>query len=99
MERGLAMDAALAMAVLTEGIDDLRRCDFRHGWWKFELRLIASPGIVPRRQFAEPRWFGDADELAGRTLLLHSEQGERRNAIQMVRYVPRVVDMGGRVLW
>jgi hypothetical protein len=97
LERGLAMDAGLAMAVLTEGVNDLRQGDFRRGWWKFEARLIASPGIIPRREFAEPRWFGDPAELAGRTLLLHSEQGHG-DAIQMVRYVSRVAAMGGTVL-
>lgn len=97
MEHGLAMHAELALAVLTEGVGDLRRGDFRRGWWKFEARMIASPGIMPRREFRQPRWFGDPAELAGRTLLLHSEQGHG-DAIQMVRYVPRVAAMGGAVL-
>ncbi|HVC62987.1 MAG TPA: glycosyltransferase [Acetobacteraceae bacterium] len=97
IDRGLAMDAALAMAVMTEGIDQLRAGDFRRGWWKFEARLIASPGLVPRRAFAEQRWFGDAAELAGRTLLLHSEQGHG-DAIQFVRYVKMVAALGATVL-
>jgi hypothetical protein len=97
MERGLAMDAELATAVMTEGIDQLRDGDFRRGWWKFEARLVASPGLVPRREFAEPRWFGDAAEIAGRTLLLHSEQGHG-DAIQFVRYVKMVKALGAIVL-
>ncbi|HUB13684.1 MAG TPA: tetratricopeptide repeat protein [Acetobacteraceae bacterium] len=97
LERGLEMDPDLALAVLTEGIDQLRAGDFRRGWWKFEARLIASPGILPRRVFARPRWFGDPAEVAGRTLLLHSEQGHG-DAIQFVRYVPMVAAMGARVL-
>jgi hypothetical protein len=97
MERGLAMDAQLATAVMTEGIDQLRNGDFRRGWWKFEARLVASPGLVPRRVFTEPRWFGDAAEIAGRTLLLHSEQGHG-DAIQFVRYVKVVKALGATVL-
>lgn len=97
LERGLAMDADLALAVLTEGVDQLRTGDFRRGWWKFEARLIASPGILPRRVFSQPRWFGDPAEVAGSTLLLHSEQGHG-DAIQFVRYVPMVAAMGATVL-
>lgn len=97
LERGLEMNAALALAVLTEGIDQLRAGDFARGWPKFEARLIASPGILPRRVFTQPRWFGDPAELEGRTLLLHSEQGHG-DAIQFVRYVPMVARLGCTVL-
>jgi hypothetical protein len=97
MEQGLEMDPELAMAVMTEGLDQLRAGDFRVGWWKFEARLVASPGLLPRRRFAEPRWFGRPEEVAGRTILLHSEQGHG-DAIQFLRYVPMVAALGATVL-
>ena len=97
MDRGLEMDDALAHAVMTESFHDLRAGDFRSGWPKFEARLIASPGIRPRRVFPQPRWNSGGDDIAGRTILLHSEQGHG-DAIQFVRYAPIVAALGARVL-
>ena len=97
MDRGLEMNADIALAVMNEGIEALRIGEFRTGWWRYEARLVASPGIVPRRRFREPRWSGRPEELAGRTILLHSEQGHG-DAIQFVRYVPAVAALGATVL-
>ncbi len=66
------------------------------GWLKYEARLIARPGIRPRRDIPGPRWLGRED-IAGQTILLHSEQGYG-DAIQFVRYVPWVVERGARIL-
>jgi hypothetical protein len=97
MDHGLEMDDALAYAVMTESFHALRAGDFHNGWPKFEARLIASPGIRPRRVFPRPRWNRFTDDLAGRTVLLHSEQGNG-DAIQFVRYAPMVAALGARVL-
>ncbi|HTO51487.1 MAG TPA: tetratricopeptide repeat protein [Burkholderiales bacterium] len=53
-----------AIALLTLG-------RFAEGWPDYELRLLSEDR--PRRAFPFPRWQGD--DLAGRTLLVHSEQG------------------------
>lgn len=94
--RAWTMDEELALAVMTEGIDLLRRGDLVAGWLKYEARLIVRPGVKPRREFSEPRWLGD-ETLAGKTILLHCEQGYG-DAIQFVRYVPRVAALGATVL-
>jgi hypothetical protein len=57
--------------------------------WRWRRRGFTCP-----RAFDRPHWDGGA--LAGRTLLLHAEQG-LGDAIQMLRFVPRVA-AGGRVL-
>ncbi len=89
-------DEELALAVMTEGMEMLRRDACVAGWLKYEARLIARPGIRPRRDIPGPRWLGRED-IAGQTILLHSEQGYG-DAIQFVRYVPWVVERGARVL-
>jgi Flp pilus assembly protein TadD len=67
--------------------------NFEDGWPEFEWRL-RLPGATPT-QFPQPRWNGD--DLAGKTLLLHAEQG-LGDTIQFCRYLPEVLATGGRVL-
>ena len=49
----------------------------------------------PRRNFPQPQW--DGGPLEGHTLLLHTEQGFG-DAIQFIRYVPLVVQRGGKII-
>jgi len=67
---------------------------YPEGWREFEWRFKKA-GPVPLRYFTEPLW--DGSELAGRTILLHSEQGFG-DTIQFARYVPMVVQRGGVVV-
>jgi tetratricopeptide (TPR) repeat protein len=66
--------------------------DFARGWEEYEWRW--------RRAQCPSRDLGDAwqgEELGGRTILLHAEQG-LGDVLQFVRYVPMVVERGGRVI-
>ena len=94
--RAWTMDEELALAVMSEGIEDLRGGNFGDGWLKYEARLIARPGVQPRREFPQRRWLG-REAIAGKTILLHSEQGFG-DAIQFVRYIPRVAALGATIL-
>ena len=76
----------LAMLLLLRG-------DFADGWPEFEWRWRTG-AIVPR-DFPQPRW--DSAPLAGRTILLHAEQG-LGDTFQMIRYAPLVKRLGGRVI-
>ena len=49
-----------------------------------------------RRNFRQPLWLG-ADDIAGKTILLHAEQGFG-DTIQFCRYVPLVAARGARVV-
>jgi hypothetical protein len=66
----------------------------REGFAEYEWRWRMPGFATPRRAFAQPMWTGDA--LAGRTLLVHAEQG-LGSAIQFARYV-ELAATGGRVL-
>jgi hypothetical protein len=68
--------------------------DLEAGWEEFEWRL-RSPKRNLYRGFPQPQWNGEA--LAGKTILLHTEGGFG-DAIQFIRYVPMVVQRGGRII-
>lgn len=67
---------------------------FADGWREYDWRL-QLPGFA-LRTMDRPQWQGEA--LAGRTLLVHAEQG-LGDTVQFARYLPRLVGLGGRVVF
>lgn len=64
-------------------------------WPHYEWRWKVRDWPTAPRPLAMPLWQGE--NLAGRTILLHAEQG-LGDMIQFVRYVPLVAEQGARVL-
>ena len=69
-----------------ESLSRLALGDYSAGWRKYEWRWNSLDLSASRRDFAQPLWLGDSD-LAGRTLLVHAEQGFG-DTLQFCRYLP-----------
>lgn len=76
----------LGRALLTRG-------DFEQGWLEHEWRTRLPGGTVGRSQ--KPRWNGAP--LAGRTILLHTEQG-LGDTLQFIRFASLAKSGGGTVV-
>jgi Tfp pilus assembly protein PilF len=94
-DRAIALRPDDADAHFFGSLSRLLTGDFDHGWIEYEWRKGASTGIS-KRDFQQPLWLGE-DDIAGKTILLHSEQGFG-DTIQFCRYVPLVAARGARVL-
>jgi tetratricopeptide (TPR) repeat protein len=83
-----------AMAWLSVG-------DYSNGWREYEWRWkdldAATRGKRGRRNFSQPLWLGETS-LAGKTILIHSEQG-LGDTIQFCRYVKLVAELAARVIF
>jgi Flp pilus assembly protein TadD len=67
--------------------------DYQRGWPEYEWRLKCDP--YPGYRINRTFWNGD--DLHGRTILLHTEQG-LGDTLQFMRFAPLVKRRGGRVL-
>ena len=86
--RALELKPDLAEAHFNRSFLWLLSGNFAQGWPEYECRWQAH-------RFAQPLWGGEA--LAGKTILLHAEQGFG-DTIQFVRYAPIVKQHGGTVI-
>ena len=93
-ERVLTLKPDHADAHWNRSLIWLAEGDFERGWREYEWRLRRTG--AGRQNFPQPRWSGE-DSIAGKTILLHAEQGFG-DTIQFVRYVPLVAGRGATVV-
>jgi tetratricopeptide (TPR) repeat protein len=69
--------------------------EWADGWPLYESRLQREPVRGLQREFNRPRWTGK-ESLAGRSLLVHAEQG-LGDTLQFARYIRPLEELGATV--
>jgi Tfp pilus assembly protein PilF len=97
-DQAISIDPAHVEAHLGRAIVWLSQGDFVRGWREFEWRWKTPHGraMCERKGISQPLWLG-AEDIAGKTILLHSEKG-LGDTLQFCRLAKCVRDLGATVL-
>ena len=94
-DQAAALDPQSVNAHWNRALCHLLMGDYAAGWREYEWRWRRPAEVCRPRGFATPLWLGQ-EPLAGRSILLHGEQG-LGDCLQFARYVTRVVALGAIV--
>jgi Flp pilus assembly protein TadD len=95
-DRAVAIEPNYAVAYTNRAVTLLMRGDLERGWIDFEWRWKIKGASPERKGPPQPLWLGE-HALAGKTILLHAEQG-LGDTLQFCRYVPMVAELGSKVI-
>ncbi|WP_326489754.1 tetratricopeptide repeat protein [Paraburkholderia sp. ZP32-5] len=95
-ELALTDDPNHGVARRSEAYCRLLLGDFDKGWRQHESRWVAGDAMLTRRYVDRPLWLG-AESIAGKTLLLHAEQGYG-DTLQFCRYASLAHARGATVI-
>ena len=96
VRRALAAKPDFAQARFVDSLVRLTLGDFNTGWRAYESRWQGRNLSSQRRTFTAPLWLGEG-ALAGKTILLHAEQGFG-DTMQFVRYATLIAARGAKVV-
>jgi tetratricopeptide (TPR) repeat protein len=94
--RALALRPDHPGAAWNRGLCNLLAGRWREGWPDYERRWETEQTPPHWHGYGRPQWTGRED-IRGRTLLLHSEQGHG-DTIMAARFVRPAIEMGARVI-
>jgi tetratricopeptide (TPR) repeat protein len=95
LDQAIAIAPQFPEAHFERSLAKLSLGEFGEGWQSYEWRWATGAFVPHRRDFKSPLWTG-AQSLAGKTILLHAEQG-LGDTIQFLRFVPLVAKLGSSV--
>jgi tetratricopeptide (TPR) repeat protein len=94
-QRALTIDPKRASTHWNYSLTLLAAGDLGKGFKEYEWRWNYDGFPSRRRNFKQPQWNGEP--LAGRTLLVHAEQGIGDH-LQFARFIPTLSNLDGRVI-
>jgi tetratricopeptide (TPR) repeat protein len=94
--KALALRPDYPDAAWNRGLCNLLAGRWREGWPDYERRWQTDQTPPHWHDYGRPQWTGQ-DDIRGKTLLLHSEQGHG-DTIMAVRFVRPVIERGARVI-
>jgi len=96
LHRARQLEPDAPQPVFNESLVHLAMGNLERGWPAYEARLRIPELKTNPYNFAQPVWDGQAD-IAGKTILLHAEQG-LGDTILFARFVEPIVQKGARVI-
>ncbi len=95
IERAIALNPNYAEAYFNLSTTLLLMGDMQRGFAEFEYRRKIEDFAKTLPSFSQPQW--DGSSLEGKTILLYSDAA-LGDTIQTIRYIPQIVDCGGRIV-